>query len=189
MKKLFAIGVLGLMLFSSAGYRLWVNWLEWRAQQLLQQDIEANLYNTDELIEIQVPINLPYTTDWHQWEQIEGSVQADGKVYQYVERKLEKGYMTYRCLPNRQMEMVVNARDNFVQLGQTLLKNGSPTKPLAVKTVVTPPVFEMVENQLTLINNPDFTALSGKFLSYNAQFLPNPPLSISVPPPDDLKNS
>ncbi|MCU0374110.1 MAG: hypothetical protein MUF24_02280 [Chitinophagaceae bacterium] len=184
MKKLFAITMLGLMLFSSAGYRLWVNWLEWQARHLLQQDIELNRYNTAEIIEITVPINLPYTTDWQQWEQIEGSIQANGKVYQYVERKLEKGHMTYRCLPNRQMELVVSARDNFMQLGQTLLKNGGHTKPLALKTIITPPVFEMVEHHTTTVFSPVFTTRVPNNYYYQAVFLPNPPLSIPVPPPD-----
>jgi len=184
MKKLFAITMLGLLLFSSAGYRLWVNWLEWHAQHQLQQDIEANRYSNAELIEITVPINLPYTTDWHDWEQIEGNVQANGKVYQYVERKLEKGHMTYRCLPNRQMELVVNARDNFVQLGQTLLTNGGNTKPLTLKTIVTPPVFEMLEILSAAPFNPIFSTLATNTHNYQTVLLPNPPLAIPVPPPD-----
>ena len=92
------------------------DWLQTRAEDRLQAVIDDRSYNVANLIELSVATNLPYTNDWLEWEHVNGTIEVNGYQYQYVERKLEKGKMFYHCLPNREKQTVVAARDEFLQL-------------------------------------------------------------------------
>lgn len=105
-----------LLLFNWCGYRLVADLLQTKAEEDLQTVIEAGNYNPQHLVELSVVTNLPYTNDWLDWEPCSGTIEVSGFHYQYVERKLEKGKMLYRCLPNNEKQGLVAARDEFFQL-------------------------------------------------------------------------
>ena len=105
-----------LLLFNICGYRIVADWLQARAEDHLQAVIDDRKFNSENLVELSVVTNLPYTNDWLEWEHINGTIEINGNHYQYVERKLEKGKMLYRCLPNNEKQTVVAARDEFFQL-------------------------------------------------------------------------
>lgn len=115
-KKFASIGLLMLLLFNWCGYRLVADWLQTRAEDRLQTIIEERSFNPQQLVELSVVTNLPYTNDWLDWERCNGTIEVNGYHYQYVERKLEKGKMLYHCLPNNEKQTVVTARDEFFQL-------------------------------------------------------------------------
>ena len=115
-KKIAAIALIGLLLFNWFGYRLVADCLQTRAENKLQAAIEEGNYNPVQLVEFSVTTNLPYTNDWLDWERCNGTIEINGYHYQYVERKLEKGKMLYRCLPDHEKQNVVAARDEFFQL-------------------------------------------------------------------------
>lgn len=107
---------MGLMLFNQCGYRLVVGWLQQKTETRLQATIEEKTYDIENLLELSVATHLPYTNDWNEWEHVSGSVEINGMHYRYVERKLEKGNMIYRCLPNTEKQNLLAARDQFFQL-------------------------------------------------------------------------
>jgi hypothetical protein len=107
---------MGLLLFNWCGYRLVVDWLQQNTEARIEAVIEGKTYDPDHLLEIAVATNLPYTSDWSEWERVSGSVEVSGLHYQYVERKMEKGNMLYRCLPNVEKQNLLAARDEFFQL-------------------------------------------------------------------------
>ena len=92
------------------------DWLQTRAEDHLQAVIDNRSFNSENLVVLSVVTNLPYTNDWLDWEHVNGTIEINGTHYQYVERKLEKGRMLYRCLPNNEKQTVVAARDEFFQL-------------------------------------------------------------------------
>jgi hypothetical protein len=115
-KRFSAISFLLLLLFNTCGYRIVAGWLQTRAEEKLQAVIDDKTYSSSSLVESSVVTNLPYTNDWTEWEHVNGTIEINGYQYQYVERKLEKGKMYYRCLPNSEKQSVVSARDQFQQL-------------------------------------------------------------------------
>ena len=116
MKKAAAIGIIAILLFNMSGYRILADWLQTRAEVKLDAQIDEGNYNPQQVIELSVVTNLPYTNDWKEWERCSGTIEVNGLHYQYIERKLEKGSMHYRCLPNAEKINVVAARDEFFQL-------------------------------------------------------------------------
>lgn len=120
LKKLTAIVCCGLLLFNWFGYQLLSQWLQQKADTRLQQNFAQGNYNPQSLLELSVAVNLPYTTDWAEWESTEGNIEIDGILYHYVQRKIQDGRLFVRCLPNAEKQMVLSARDQFVKLSLSM---------------------------------------------------------------------
>lgn len=131
-----ALLFLSVLAMNWLGYDLIVGLIQSKENKQFYSKIEAGEYDTQQLYEIKVDLQLPYATDWAEFEKIRGTVVVDGVVYNFVERKYENGFMIYKCLPNHRGTELQNARDYF----QTLVydmekqekKNPAP-KPAPVK--------------------------------------------------------
>ncbi len=100
MKKLFAISLLSIYLFNLAGYTLLFQYLEYRSDKKLLANIEDARFSEQELMEIKVPLHLPYSTDWKDYERYDGEIEIGGIHYNYVKRKLSGDTLFLLCLPN-----------------------------------------------------------------------------------------
>ena len=80
------------------------------------QKLDQQQYNEEDLIEIRVPVSLPYQTDWGSFIRKDGTIEVNGIQYNYVLVKLSGGEMIYKCLPDMDRTHLVNARDNFFSL-------------------------------------------------------------------------
>ena len=136
MRKLIAILFLIVLAINWLGYDLIVDIIQSRENKSFYSKIEAGDYKKDHLYEIKVDLQLPYATDWAEFEKIRGTIVVDGVVYNFVERKYENGFMIYKCLPNQRGTELQNARDYF----QTLVydmekqeKKEDAPKPAAAK--------------------------------------------------------
>ena len=116
LKKLVAISFITILLFNWGGYRFMVNYLQASTDARIQSIINDKQYGQSELFEISAPVTLPYTTNWADWESVEGQIVINGFHYNYVERKLQDGVMTYRCLPNHDKQNLLTGRDAFFKL-------------------------------------------------------------------------
>ena len=136
-KRLLPILLLVLLAFNWLGYDLFVAMMNAHANRIAETNIEAGKFNPQQLIEIKVDLELPYTTDWTSFEKTKGTVSYQGVVYNFVERKYEKGQMIYRCLPNQRGTELQNARDYFYSLAYDMekqeKKQDSAPKQLSIK--------------------------------------------------------
>lgn len=111
MKKLFAITLLSIYLFNLTGYTLLFQYIEYRSDKKLLANIEDARFSEQNLMEIKVPLHLPYTTDWQDYERYDGEIEIGGIHYNYVKRKLSGDTLYLLCLPNAdkmQIHMVKN---------------------------------------------------------------------------------
>lgn len=136
MKKLLAIAVTALLAFNLAGYQALTAWLQHRADEQLRAKVEEENFDEAEIIEISVPLNLPYTSDWQYWQPVSGTIQLDGIPYNYIAQKLTSGRMYYRCLPNVAKKLAINARDEFLKLAYNLTHGDAGGKQKAQSKVV-----------------------------------------------------
>lgn len=100
MRKLISFLLLLVLAFNWLGFDLVIALVNHGINTSTQHRIDEGKYDRTTLVEIKVELNLPYTTDWKDFQQAKGSFVQNGVVYNFVERKFEKGYMIYRCLPN-----------------------------------------------------------------------------------------
>lgn len=116
MRKPLTILLLAILVFNWVGYRLVSQWLEAHVNRTLEVSLDKNEYNEEDLVEIRVPINLPYSTDWKEFQRIDGEVRLGDVLYKYVKRKVENGQLVLLCLPNKSKMAVQTARDKFFLL-------------------------------------------------------------------------
>jgi hypothetical protein len=89
-----------------------------------------NKVNSQKLLELKVPVNMPTIQDWTEYEHIEGQIQLNNTYYSYVRLKMTKDTMYLICLPN-------NTKTNLVKANVIMAKNMSDV-PLSKKGATNP---------------------------------------------------
>ena len=112
--------MLTVLLFNSIGYRIVSSILENRADDLLEAKINAEQFDESELIEIKIPIKLPYHTEWKEFERYSGEVEVNGTYYKYVKRKVVVDSLILLCIPNNSRLIFESSRDKFFELVNNL---------------------------------------------------------------------
>ncbi len=128
MKQLASILLLGLLFFNWFGYRIVSDYLQEESDIQLEARLDNDDYDESQLIELRVPINLPYHNDWKSFERYNGEIEIDGIHYKYVKRKVEKDELVLLCLPNTEKQLLQTARDNFFKLVNDLQQNNPGKK-------------------------------------------------------------
>jgi hypothetical protein len=130
LKRLASILLIGLLLFNWIGYRLYSHYLEQHSDLQLEVSLDNNNFNEADLFELRVPLNLPYTTDWQDFERFNGEIEINGIHYKYVKRKVVDGELVLLCVPNESKMEIQSSRDQFFQLVNDLNHNtGSKENP------------------------------------------------------------
>lgn len=125
LKKLTAISLIALLVFNWYGYQLLISYVETKATTHLQAKLDNDQYDESTLIQIRVPLNMPYIADWDNFEKFEGETQINGIHYKYVKRKIEKGELVLLCIPNQQKTSLQAAKQNFFKLVNDLQQPGA----------------------------------------------------------------
>jgi hypothetical protein len=132
LKKIAAILLTCLLLFNWYGYRFVINYLQKKADGQLEARLDVNDYTESELIEIRIPLNMPYQNNSSSFERHYGEVNLDGKIYSYVKRKVENGYLILKCIPN-DLKLQIEKADNIlftINNGLDQEHNGKNNSPL-----------------------------------------------------------
>lgn len=128
MRKLAAILFLTLLIVNLCGYRLWFYYVQQKADAQLIASLDSEQYNNQDLLELRVPLSLPYQTNWHSYERINGEIDINGKVYKYVKRKVANGELILYCLPDENRARIETARETFFKLANSLETDQSGKK-------------------------------------------------------------
>lgn len=163
MRILASIFFLSILLFNSGGYRLILDSIEAQQNTALELQLDEKQYDETAMIEIRVPVSLPYQTDWKEFERVDGEVEFNGMHYKFVERKLQGGEMIYKCLPNENKTQLVNARENFFKLVNDLQTQESSSKKSATNHSVKTFSFDYCDDLKSWI----LGALKQETSSYN----------------------
>ena len=116
MKKATALFFITLFLFNLFGYRLLVEYMQHKASDQLEAKLDKNLYDESQLIELKVPINLPYQTNWSAYQRFDGEIEIDGIMYKYVKRKVANDTLYVMCIPNTKKMRLETAKNDFFKL-------------------------------------------------------------------------
>jgi hypothetical protein len=182
MKRAAAILLLFIFLFNWFGYRLLSDYLQHRADTQLESQLDQHQYNEASLIEIRIPLNMPYQNVSSDFERYDGEIEFNGIHYKYVKRKVTNGELVLLCLPNENRMRLMNARDEFFKLVNDL-KNPSQEKNSTPANAIPNPVTEYWQQQ----NNWHLEALNMQQRQYTSYVIviPSSPL-ITTPaqPPE-----
>jgi hypothetical protein len=114
LRKISAILLLAILLFYTAGYRWMFSIMENKAAAKLERHINSGNYKSEELVEIRIPLNMPYYSD-KEFESVYGETDWNGRHYQYVKRKIESNTLILLCLPNIEKNNIASAENNLTK--------------------------------------------------------------------------
>lgn len=86
------------------------------ADRQLEARLDNNDYDESDLIEVRVPLNVPYLNDNADFERHYGEVEVNGRLYTYVKKKLENGYLVLKCIPNDSKEKIKAVSNDFFKM-------------------------------------------------------------------------
>ena len=136
----------------------------------LEQRLNNSEYDESQLIEIKVPLKLPYQTNWKEFERFDGEIEVNGIHYKYVKRAVYNDSLVLLCLPNEGKMRLQSARDEFfklvndIQHPTTGKKSDSGSKH-SVKSPVTE--YYNIDNNWLI---PELTASTYHFYLRNSSF-------------------
>jgi hypothetical protein len=188
-RKIAAILLICLLLFNWYGYRFVTSYLQKKADHQLEARLDVNDYNESQLIEIRVPLNMPYQNNWGEFERHYGEIEISGKIYTYVKRKIEDGNLVLKCIPNTAKQDLKNA-DNILFTANNGLdqeqNNSKGNSPLAniFKTIFSDyDNYSLNYNLKPAADLQNGSGQQGDFL-FNSAFLP-----VAEQPPESFFSS
>jgi hypothetical protein len=128
LKKVTAIFFLFLFAFNWFGYRLYYDYLQHQANQHLEALFDNNSYDESQLMELKIPVNLPYQTSWTSYERYDGEITINGTSYKYVKRKLSNDTLYLMCIPNTKKMRLETAKNDFFKNSNNLAQNTNSKK-------------------------------------------------------------
>jgi len=113
-KKLAAISLICLLAFNWYGFRIVTAILSDNADQQLETRLDNLQYDESQLIELRIPLNVPYQTSQSEFERHYGEMEVNGVFYTYVKSKVENGELVLKCIPNDSKKEIRKAGTNVV---------------------------------------------------------------------------
>ena len=105
-----------------------IYYLEEKATQRLDQKLETGDYDEASLVEVKIPLQLPYYTNWSQYERHYGETEWNGKHYQYVKRKLFNDTLYLLCIAHTEKNNIQTAAADIFTTVNNIQHDGVPQK-------------------------------------------------------------
>lgn len=127
MRKIAAILLVCLYTFNLVGYHFVFHLLEKNAERNLQASLDTDAYSEADLITLTMPLQLPYISDTHSYERVDGEITRDGRIYHFVKRAIRNGVLVLLCLPDRQKMQLESAKENYAKIAGDI-QGAQPSK-------------------------------------------------------------
>lgn len=87
-------------LFNFAGYNLLFQYAINKSETRLIQQLDADMYDEEDLIVLKVSLHLPYYNASSSAERVDGEIEISGTHYNYVKRQVINDTLYLYCIPN-----------------------------------------------------------------------------------------
>ena len=188
MKKIAAILLIVILSFNWYGYRIVTNILTKNADQRLEAQLDNNEYDESQLVEVRIPLNMPYQNNQAEFERHYGEMESGGKYYTYVKRKIENGVLVLLCIPNNSKEKIKAAGNDYFKTANGLDQN-QPDKKQNNNSNFAKNFWSEYDGRETDFNIDVFTDLINKSFLNNVPSLHNLCLSSPGQPPEQITSS
>lgn len=184
MRKIAAISLICLLLFNWYGYRFVTNYLQKKADRQLESRLDVNDYDESQLVEIKVALNMPYQIDQSDFERHYGEIEINGKIYSYVKRKVEDGYLVLKCIPNKAKQDIKNADNILFNQNNGLDQEHSGSKNDSPLNCVIKTFLSDYDDYSFQVNLGSQSSYQKQFLSSGAFFFNSITLPVAEQPPE-----
>ncbi len=163
-RKIAAALLLLMLLFNWIGYSFVSDYLQYSSDKNLEQQLDASLYNEDDLIELKLAINLPYQNNWADYERYDGEIEYKGVIYKYVKRKVANDTLYLKCLPNKKKMSLTAAKNDYFKMTTDLSQNDQ-SKKSSPKNTITKNISQDFEDNFLCISLALATQISPGLLN------------------------
>lgn len=155
--------------------------MEQKATVRLEQKLDAGNYDVSQLVEVKLPLNLPYYTDWSDYQTYYGQVELNGENYQYVKRKVVGDTLYLLCIPHVEKNTIQLAKTDYFKGVNNIQHDGQQkgNQPPAIKLMLT----EFLENDVISLDAGSIASsliFGVKDIVYSSQY----DLSTPAQPPE-----
>ena len=129
MRKLASIILLGILLFNWVGFRFFSAYMEQKANQRLESQLDKDNYDESQLISIKIPAShVSSYVNSSQYQRVDGQIEVNGIEYKYVKIRHFNDSLELLCIPNQQGMKLQGAKDDFFKLVNDLQHTGQNKK-------------------------------------------------------------
>lgn len=114
LNRIVSILLLLVFLFNVGGYYLVFLGLRHHSDALLSKKIEEDKVTDQDLLEIKIPVSLPYPVQQTGFERVDGKFEHRGTFYKLVKQKYEKDTLYVICLRDTTTKRIATAFKDYV---------------------------------------------------------------------------
>ncbi|MES1214652.1 MAG: hypothetical protein ABUT20_03965 [Bacteroidota bacterium] len=181
MKKIGSILFLLILVFNFCGYKWVLSYMEQKATVRLEQKLDAGKYDESQLVEVKIPLHLPYYNDQSKYETFYGEAELNGQTYQYVKRKITSDTLYLLCIAHTEKNNIQTAKSDFFKSVNNLQHDGQQkgNQPSSIKLMLS----EFLPTENNQANSSVHDALKSSLIAFNISYTSqNDPLTPAQPP-------
>lgn|GEM_PF-6123400 len=118
MKKGFTYLFLLVFIWSQFGFLI-NRFNQMRLDRIMESKIESHDYKDEYLLELKIPLHLPYYLDQPDYKSSKGEINYQGHIYNYVKSRVKSDTLYILCLRN-------DIKTEWVHLSSSILKINHP---------------------------------------------------------------
>ncbi|MGC4039102.1 MAG: hypothetical protein QM764_24300 [Chitinophagaceae bacterium] len=112
-KKIITILLIFIYLLNFVGYNILFDYFISQTNKEIIRQLDKGDYSESQLIEIKIPLYLPYYYSWSDYERFDGEIELNNIHYNYVKRKVLNDTLHLLCLPNYDKTELYKAKHQF----------------------------------------------------------------------------
>lgn len=120
LKRLISILFLLLFLFHVGGYHLFFWVLHEQSDRQMAQRLDAEAYSADEVLQLKLPLTLPYGLNRNNFSGGRTTVEHNGEYYDLVKYKLESDTLYFIYIKNYREKELAQAMSQFAKASNDL---------------------------------------------------------------------
>lgn len=120
LKRIFSILLLTIFLFNVGGYYIVFWGLRQQANNELRARLDADLYSAEEIVELKLPLTLPYPIEQQEYERVNGKFEHQGVHYKLVKQKFQNDTLYVVCIKDQAEKQLVKTMNDYVKMTNDL---------------------------------------------------------------------
>lgn len=104
-----------------------------KADNTLEARLDKGHFDESELITVKIPLNLPYQTNWKDFERVNGEMNVNGTIYKYVQRKVYNDTLILQCIRHEEKTALQKKANDYFGKVNDLPGNDNNKKAEAFK--------------------------------------------------------
>jgi hypothetical protein len=127
-RKFLSISLIALLMMNILGYYGVFMGLSFKNDSSMQTMLDLDAVESSKLIELKVPISVPYVSGSDSYERVDGKFEHEGQVYRLVKQKYFSDTLYILCIKDAKATRLNNALSDYVKTFTDHNSTNSPSK-------------------------------------------------------------